>query len=169
MTSRSECSSELPPKSATRSEADLSPKGHRMASSAPMGGGWPHTASGYPPAGQGWWEPVRRVGIPTSTPPAASRDESSRTRTMGAPRHRGNARDCHVAVHDAGPLNSPRTRIRRDREPVVSALARLEPVLRVRHPICIASYNLTEPPPLNPGQPLANTTASCRLAASMTV
>ena len=27
-------------------------------------------------------------------------------------------------------------------------------------PICMASYNRTEPPPLNPGQPLARTTAS---------
>jgi hypothetical protein len=35
--------------------------------------------------------------------------------------------------------------------------------------ICIASYNFTDPPLFRPGQPLAIPTASCRLAASMTV
>src|SRR5438552_7747419 len=55
-------------------------------------------------------------------------------------------------------------------DPVAVHLRRLgEGVARARQPICIASYTLTEPPLLSPGQPLAITTASCRLAASTIV
>ena len=124
----------------------------------------PHRVETHPTSGgtlHSMMSVARRTGQDQRSPSPLARQVGPDTTTTSVRRHCGCRGSSTTAAYRERRNTAPRDSSARSlREGRAQCDVRDRWHSSDRHPICIASYNLTEPPPFSPGQPFAITTAS---------